>query len=487
MIKTTRLAKTKKRWMYWVLWGILLGIGAVLLFVKIQDHAVALYDEARHGINAYEMYQRQDGLVNTYGWKPDYVNLKPPYSFWAIMGGYALFGFNSLALRYYSALSMLLTMLIVSLWVKKRYGPMASLIALAFFLADRMVYTDHFSRAGDADALYVLLYTAGMLCMLDSPRNIRRLYGSAFCFGLAFMTKSYHAALIPLTCLLYLCMTRQIKKIKIKNYLLLIGFGLLPVVPWAIARYFRDGFAFLGQMFATDVVERTTVIQSDDLLFYFKELTASPISIMGFLLCGGLLFSRWASRNADDLRASPDERTSGAIGLALWVFIPPVLFTFFSFKVWWYAFPSFPGLYAAGGIAAAALYRSISPKRLARASAAVAVMVLLVYTGINLVRILNTQNTNTYQRVIGELLEREADSGAHVYIQYDETLSQWSDADRLCAMWAGDALCLDGGAKAFQEDEEGGLLFVNKEGFDDSLLEFYPIVAETGYIYVLMD
>ena len=43
------------------------------------------------------------------------------------MLGYRLFGYNALGLRFYSALGMMLTMIIAGLWTRRRYGQIASL------------------------------------------------------------------------------------------------------------------------------------------------------------------------------------------------------------------------------------------------------------------------------------------------------------------------------------------------------------------------
>ena len=43
----------------------------------------------------------------------------------------------------------------------------------------------------------------------------------------------------------------------------LIFFGLLPIAPWAIARYQRDGMAFFEKMLSIDVVKRATTVHED--------------------------------------------------------------------------------------------------------------------------------------------------------------------------------------------------------------------------------
>lgn len=64
-----------------------------------------LYDEQRHAVNAYEMVVNNDYLVNTYFGEPDYFNLKPPLSMWAIALSYQLLGFTLQAVRIPSAIA----------------------------------------------------------------------------------------------------------------------------------------------------------------------------------------------------------------------------------------------------------------------------------------------------------------------------------------------------------------------------------------------
>ena len=105
----------------------LLTAGGFLLFTNLGETGISDCDEARHGINAYEMMQSGDYVVTTYRGEPDYWNLKPPLTDYCIMLGYRLFGYNALGLRFYSALSMMLTMIVLALWTRRRYGRIASL------------------------------------------------------------------------------------------------------------------------------------------------------------------------------------------------------------------------------------------------------------------------------------------------------------------------------------------------------------------------
>lgn len=69
---------------YWLGLAVLLLLTAFLLFTRLGDFYICQCDEARHGINAYEMLQSGDYVINTCNGEPDYGNLKPPLSYYCI-------------------------------------------------------------------------------------------------------------------------------------------------------------------------------------------------------------------------------------------------------------------------------------------------------------------------------------------------------------------------------------------------------------------
>ena len=454
------------------------------LFANLNEQTIIIWDEARHGVNAYEMLRNNDWVVNTYQGEADFYNLKPPLSMWLIMISFKLFGFTSLTFRLPSAVCILLSFLAVTLWTRKRHGMPASLIALLLLAANPMMYQSHAGRTGDADAVFQLLSTLGMLCMLDSERDIRRLYGSAVCFGLAFLAKSFHAALIPLVCLLWLVCTGQIKKLRLKNYLLSLLFGILPILPWAAARYLRDGSTFLISMFVTDVQERVAYIAVSEepyLYVLFKELALNPITAFCILICAVGLGSALIKRG---------KLSKEHVGLGLWIVVPLAVFYGSQTVMYWYTMTILFALPIAAGIAGAFLLKG--PKgRFLKAACCAALMVGAAFqVSANLQAVQNLR-PGTYQETFWEMLDRDLHSGKHAYIQYNEGDDRWTDVtawpahDMLCAQMAGDVICLNGGAEAFEQDEEEAFLIVDKGNFDHGLLEFYPMVYENTYLHVL--
>ena len=340
MEKQTALLQNKKaaRLLYWLCFACLMLAAGVLLFGRLSAARLEDYDELRHGQNAYEMLQSGDYIVHTYHGEADYYNCKPPLGLWIITLGYRLFGYNLLGLRFFSALSLWLMIGILGLWLR-RYGSLTSLLSMGAMIATKAVYLYHYARYGELDAFFQLFFTLSMLCMLESRRNARFHYGGAFFFALAFMTKSYHAALIPLIYLLYLLLTGRVREITPKRVLLLLAVAAAVILPWAVLRWQRDGFTFLKAMFQTDVAQRAGLTAEElgtDFYWYLyiEYLFQQPMFAGAMILCavsGPLLAGNGRLRR---------EEKADLTGLLLWLIVPVLFFSLIPFKLRWYVYAS---------------------------------------------------------------------------------------------------------------------------------------------------
>jgi len=111
--------------------------------------------------------------------------------------------------------------------------------------------------------------------------------------------------------------------------------------------------------------------------------------------------------------------------------------------------------------------------------AAFAVMCLFGWQEVE--RISGITQTDTYQIVMQENLDRDMDEGAHMYIQYNAEVAEvwdvteWMQADRLTALLYGDGICMDGGVEAFLEDEEYSILVIGQSGNQELINELYEL------------
>lgn len=143
---------------YWFFFAAACLTLAFYCFRCLDVQYVDSWDEARHGVNAYEMIQNGDYIRHTYNYEVDDWNLKPSVSYWGIVLGFRLFGYGVFGLRFISALSYLLTGIGCGLFAK-RYGKEASLLVMGFFCANTRPLSAHLARSGDADAPYLLFFT----------------------------------------------------------------------------------------------------------------------------------------------------------------------------------------------------------------------------------------------------------------------------------------------------------------------------------------
>lgn len=280
---------------YWFFFAGLAAVTAFLCFRCLDVAYVSSWDEARHGVSAYEMMQNGNYIVNTFGYEPDYWNLKPPLSFYGIMLGFRLFGYSVFGLRFYSALAYFLTCIAVGLFLKK-YNRLTSLIGMFFLCCNYHILGFHCARSGDADALYLLFFVIAMLAMLEVPKNHSRLYISGFCFACAFLSKSFHAGIIAVIGGAFLLLTGEIRKIKPKEWLYFILSFLLPLGIWAGARFAQDGMTFFKEMVWTDLLSRSSSASeghTGSFLFYWDAYLKDFHYIYPYLLITAALGAVW--------------------------------------------------------------------------------------------------------------------------------------------------------------------------------------------------
>lgn len=363
----TNIDRDKKERIFQLLCVCLFAWLAFLCFYKLDVKYVDPWDEARHGVNAYEMLKQGSLVKSTYLYQTDYYNLKPPLSMWSIMLSMVLFGKSVWTLRLASVICYLCLALCVVCFARKRYGRLPALFSLALLCANTTPFIAHMVRAGDADSLYVLLFSLAMICMLQIRDDHRKLYLCGFLFALAFLTKSFHAGLIAVIGGLYLLLTGLFKKVRLKEYVLFIlSFGA-PIGLWVIARLCTDGTAFLKEMWLTDVLGRSqSGFGSNEAGFsyYFSYYLGNmsgkvPVYrvVLGLLLVSCLILAVMSFVQKHRTKHGADGNGTKSvkddmIGFSLWILIPALAFSVVRTKLLWYEYPAITALLIAAGIAA---------------------------------------------------------------------------------------------------------------------------------------
>lgn len=470
----------KGTWLYWVAFVVVLAVVCFLSFYQLDAKYVDPYDEARHGVNAYEMFQQGDLIKSTYCYDTDYYNLKPPLSMWGIMLGFLLFGKNVFALRAYSAFCYIILVACVGLFAKRNYGKLESVIAMGFLAINTAPFEAHMIRAGDADSLYVLLFTLAMLCMMEIPKKKSRLYWCGLFFALAFLTKSFHAGMIVVIGGLYLLFTGELKKIKPKEMLYFILSAVSPIALWAVLRLSVDGMTFFKQMLFVDVFNRTSGAMNNNQqpFFWYTEYFLGTMSgritvyLWAFFICvlGAVYFSRLFTK----------ENYKKVWGYVLWIFVPYLAFSAVTNKLVWYMYPVTIPLLMCAGVIMARLIKEKNVSIVIKSGLVIALFALMVYYGNGEFQTIKEQGGNDFQQFLTQMAKEYGDDTKRAYLALAEgeqgelIQSTWAQQDVYLAEVYGDWYCDNGGEEGFL-NAQSGILFVSNEIVD-------KITKNTGFV-----
>ncbi|MBC2581624.1 glycosyltransferase family 39 protein [Clostridium sp. DJ247] len=485
---------------YYVFLIIIFSLTIFNLFYYLKDTPIYSWDEARHGISAYEMLKKQEYIVNTYGYKNDYWNLKPPMSFWFIMLGYKLAGFNALGLRLFSAIAAFITIFISSLFVKYKHGKVSSLICAVILTVSPKYIVIHSARTGDADSLLVLFFTISMLSMILIHKNIKFFYLSGLGFSCAFLTKSWHALNIIIIGFIYLLFTKILFKLKLKQWgmFLLSAFG--PILIWGILRYRKDGFEFFYMMINYDLLSRTsTTLEGHigDKWFYFSILKTF-YSIWLSLLATSFIFYITTHLNTIYMNRFKIKEKHYILALVLWITIPLILYTNAKTKIAWYILPVYIPIAISISLLCHKILRGVKRNIVVQL-----VTIVLIIKGIydyeNVIKnhIVSFKNDNRRVTFNKTYVSQDI-QGIKAYIYYDDytpinvgpmsEFKSWRQSDMLQAELFWDLVPEDGGLEAFLKDNnEKSIIILPKKQIVNNLIKekHLNVLSDGGYFYIL--
>ncbi|MCC8482670.1 glycosyltransferase family 39 protein [Streptomyces globisporus] len=199
------------RWARPALYGLLLAVGLAYLFnLSASGYANSFYSAAVQ--------------AGSQSWKAlffgslDSANAitvdKPPAALWPMALSVRMFGLNSWAILAPQVLMALATAAVLNSAVRRRFGPVAGLIAVGAFALTPVAAL--MFRFNNPDALLALLMTVTVWCVLRALEQGRTkwLLWAGAAVGLAFLTKTLQAFLIlpPLTVLYAVCAPVPVRK-----------------------------------------------------------------------------------------------------------------------------------------------------------------------------------------------------------------------------------------------------------------------------------
>ncbi|MDB5273363.1 MAG: arnT 1 [Chitinophagaceae bacterium] len=340
---------------------ILLLLAALLEFWHLGNQPVKEYDEARYGINAFEMLQNKDFINLHYRGKPDAWVARPPLKAWLIIGGYEVLGYNEWGLRFSSGLSILLFFFFAFRLVNLYLPDKQAFICCMLLLSVKGIIAFHIGRNGDMDAELVALLTIStyyFLRFIDLNDN-RAAWWAGLFLGLSFWLKTMACFYYVPGLLLYVLVSGKFA-ITLRNKALWKGLALFAaiVISWLMilqiygSTYARetDGFHTynnsLETMLKYDTWDRFTSSNFDkhsvetDRLFFIHSID-SVFNIWNYFFYAGVLlylFHRFTPSRKNTFLSSGFYKICT---LAICILIPIIiLLTFGMHKLPWYTTPT---------------------------------------------------------------------------------------------------------------------------------------------------
>lgn len=333
---------------YKVLFAVLAALLVFNLYFGLNDVLLESYDESRHGVNAVEALESGNYLVNTWNGEPDYFNLKPVLSYWPQMLGFKIFGLNPFGLRFFSAVEMIICFSILTWFCYKKRGPAFALLTAALLVTCPRLITRHGGRSGDADALFICLYTLALLLTLWNNKTYFKYYLASFIAALAFLTKSFHVLPLCLTIIIFYVMDFKPSKKMVLHGLLCKLCFLAPILLWVAVRYQYDGGAFFEQMLFKDVFQRVSEkmegLDRGYSFYFIKVLQAFPVWLGGLLAMFIVFIRLNKSAKKQSIFSYFAVKNKFLRRLLIAVLIPFVAYTISTSKLEWYIYPSYPFL-----------------------------------------------------------------------------------------------------------------------------------------------
>lgn len=215
MTATGKISNNAK-YIVWFLLGVILYF---VFFHRLGTYPIRTWDESVYAVYSYEMMESGNYIVPHLNGQIDYLNDKPPLFFWCQIASIKLFGYNELAVRLPSAIFGALTVLMLFVFLTKRFSLYFGLSAALVLSCSVGFVTFHSSRTGDMDTMLAFGLTASTLNFVAYLQEAKKKYLLwYFTFVLfSFLTKSIAGLFLIPAHLLVIVFTKRefLKDIKL--------------------------------------------------------------------------------------------------------------------------------------------------------------------------------------------------------------------------------------------------------------------------------
>jgi 4-amino-4-deoxy-L-arabinose transferase-like glycosyltransferase len=250
---------------------IILLLASFVFIYNLGTGSLTSWDEGVYAGVSGEILKSNNWFDLT--WRDAPWSDKPPLYMWMTVLFYKIFGLNEFAVRFFSALCGIGTVILTYLLARKLYSRNVAVVAGLLLLS-----TQHFiwsAKIGMLDcALTFFAALSFFFFKLGEEKKIY-LFFSCLAFALAFLTKGVAAIIIPAVLIIYIIFTKKFSLLKEPYFLFgaFISFFILLWWHWLAISHYGDNFIF--GYFTKHLFVRTT--QSVDghnagILNYFKVI-----------------------------------------------------------------------------------------------------------------------------------------------------------------------------------------------------------------------
>lgn len=328
---------------------LLILLAVMPLFGNLGNLPIRQWDEARLSVNAYEMMKSGNLLVTTYQNMPDLWNTKPPFLIWQQALLMRWLDEPELAMRIPSAVAGFLTIVLVFVFVARRFGDYRFAFVAGLILLTSAGYVNlHATRTGDYDAMLVLFTTLSALALwlYTDDGKPAYLYLVFISLALGVLTKSVSALLFLPGMFFYLIYSRKLLAL-LKNKHFYMGL-LCFIIPVGLYYSLREWAApgYINAVMENELLGRyMNVVENhkETTWYYYHNLVNSRFKPYHWLIPAGMILPFF---------------TGNKRLIRLVVFLSLLLVSYFAVitlgetKLHWYDLPMYPllAITAAAGI-----------------------------------------------------------------------------------------------------------------------------------------
>lgn len=271
------------------------GLALFFAFFKLGNHTLSPWDESLHGELAYQMLLSGDYLNYQFGGAPEYWFAKPQLAIWSIAGSYSIFGVNNFALRFPSALAIVLLLIFFFRHITRYESRGFAFHVCLILIGINGLIGPHVGRTGDTDALLVLFLFLShfhFFKYLDFEQKKSALWAGLF-LGLAFLTKAAAAFVFVPGWFLCLLFSKKLKGVLSgfqSYFILIIPAAIIGMWAFLIKQY---SMPYLDNSYGENLLD---VMLNYDLKQRFTEgyeNAPEASSVFGFFQASDAKFSIW--------------------------------------------------------------------------------------------------------------------------------------------------------------------------------------------------